>query len=134
MTKKFIKVLSEMVSEQVQDIVSGRPDFFVVSKSNGKYSIIHEPSRYVIADNMSAESAEELLTEYIKIPEKWDGKAKPTKTWMTAITSIYENFVGPVGDAEVKLKTRRKEKQSSLSIRRHSKKTTTKLKVRRRGR
>ena len=75
--KKILVQVEDIIKNTVKEILSSKPDFIIVSKTNNKFSIIHEPSRHVITGDLSLESAQKLLSLYLNIPVKWNGIDSP---------------------------------------------------------
>lgn len=110
--KKVEKRLVKKLEKYCEKIMDVRPVFFIARKANNMYQIIHDPSRYVICDNVKESDAEVLLQKYLGIETKWDGQTKPSSQWLTALRKIHEEHFGKDVQKEKRVLKRRKPKPS----------------------
>jgi hypothetical protein len=120
--QKMEKRLITKLEAYCEKILDARPLFFIARKANNMYQIIHDPSRYVICDNVKESDAEVLLELYLAIEAKWDGQSKPSSQWLSAIRKIHEkHFPKKAPKDESKRSLKRRSPRPSLKRRKDRK-------------
>jgi len=111
--KRMEKRVLEKLTDKLEELVEGRPEFFIIQSGENSWGIVHDKSRLVIVNGLTIEQAEKLLPLYMDIPYKWDGKSKMPQEWMTSIRTIF---------TEAKLKAKEnKEEPKTRKIKRRTK-------------
>lgn len=128
--QKMEKRIMKKMEIFCQELVSERATFFIARKANNMYEIIHDPSRYVISDNITESDAEKLLQEYLAIETKWDGQSKPSPTWLSAIRKIHEKYFPKKMKDKGKRELKRRKPRPSLKRRKDRKPVERKIKRR----
>ena len=139
--KRLVTSLKKQINLAIEKELGKRPEWLIVRKSNGKFAILHDPSRYEFVNNLTESQAEELLIRFTNLPIKWDGLTKPPKAFVSEIKNIRVQVLGPINTSPpkeevkkpAKLKRRRKiikveEKKPEVKQRR-----VIKVKIRRRA-
>jgi hypothetical protein len=78
--------------ERVKEVLSEKPDFFIIHSNSETYSIVHDKSRLVIVHGLTIREAEKLLPKYLKIEYKWDGQSKMPQEWMTSVKAVFDSL------------------------------------------
>jgi hypothetical protein len=121
----------QKLEKYCQALLDARPVFFIARKANNMFQIIHDPSRYVICDNIKESDAEELLQKYLSIECKWDGQTKPSAEWLSSLRKIHEEyFPDKIKKKEEKRTLKRRKPSPSLKRRKDRKPEVRKIRRR----
>jgi len=92
--KRLRTHLEKVILKKINEEIGKMPNWFITRKSNGRFQIIHEKSRYVFTDNITQEQAEQLIVRYSEIPIQWDGVTRIPKAFIGSIRKIHAEVIG----------------------------------------